>query len=225
MAAIYKITNTVNNKSYIGKTTKSLKERIINHFYSSKYNSECYIHRAIRKYGKANFKIEIIEEVNNINLIDEKEIYWISYYNTLKEGYNMTSGGEGGKILCAKSRNKQKEKRKLQIFSEETKQKIRQSRLGKLASNATKQKLSETHLGEKNGFYGKQHKNESKEKNRVAHSGTNNSCYGKIWINNTIINKLIYPEMFSSLEKDGFVLGRLTSWNNHSPDTNSSVNS
>lgn len=53
------------------------------------------IHRAIRKYGKHNFKIEIIEEVN-IKQLDKREQYWIDYYQSYTKGYNATLGGKIG---------------------------------------------------------------------------------------------------------------------------------
>lgn len=94
---IYKITNIVNNKSYIGQTIQSVKERFYQHC-SNKCSREVAnmaIHRAIKKYGKKNFIIEVIEEVEKENLND-REIYWISYYNTYNDGYNSTKGGQIG---------------------------------------------------------------------------------------------------------------------------------
>lgn len=96
MAYIYKITNKINNKIYIGKTERSIEERWKEHCSHIKVYPNIPLYRAISKYGKDNFSIEIIEECDNIS-IDEREIYWINYYNTyLGEGYNCTGGGEGG---------------------------------------------------------------------------------------------------------------------------------
>lgn len=102
MGYIYKITNKINNCSYIGQTRISIEERFKHHYWSSINHhgeaKDCEInfplHQAIRKYGIENFKVECIEECSN-DLLNEKEIYWIKYYNTYNEGYNASLGGEG----------------------------------------------------------------------------------------------------------------------------------
>ena len=100
MGYIYLITNKINNKKYVGKTTKSIKERWEEHLKDSK-KEKCEIrplYRAIRKYGIENFTIEEIEKCNIISL-SEKEQYWIKYYNTYEDGYNATLGGDGSILL------------------------------------------------------------------------------------------------------------------------------
>ena len=93
MGYIYKITNLINGKVYIGQTRRTIEIRWRDHVYDSK-RSEYPIHRAIRKYGVDNFKIEMLEECENDKL-DEKEIYWIKEYDSTNsdKGYNATSGG------------------------------------------------------------------------------------------------------------------------------------
>lgn len=86
---IYRITNTVNSKFYIGKTDKTIQERFQRHCYNHKIQNT-YLYNAMRKYGKDKFTIEILEETFNGN---EREIYWIQELNP---HYNMTSGGDGG---------------------------------------------------------------------------------------------------------------------------------
>ena len=94
---IYKITNTVNGKSYIGQTIQNVKERFYQHCATkcSKAVSNMAIHRAIKKYGKSNFTVEVIEEIDFANLND-RERYWIKYYNSYNNGYNSTKGGQDG---------------------------------------------------------------------------------------------------------------------------------
>lgn len=99
MGYIYLITNKINNKKYVGKTTQSIEKRWQEHISDSK-REKCEIrplYRAIRKYGIENFTIKEIEKCNTDNL-SEKEKYWIQYYNTYEDGYNATLGGDG-KIL------------------------------------------------------------------------------------------------------------------------------
>ena len=94
---IYKITNIINGKSYIGQTIQNVKERFYQHCATkcSKAVSNMAIHRAIKKYGKSNFTVEVIEEIDSANLND-RERYWIKYYNSYNNGYNSTKGGQDG---------------------------------------------------------------------------------------------------------------------------------
>lgn len=89
MGVIYKATNKINGHSYIGQTT-NFQRRKMEHL-SCKCAS--VFAKALKKYGKENFIWEILEECNN-NELDEREIYWISYYNTYYNGYNSTQGGQ-----------------------------------------------------------------------------------------------------------------------------------
>ena len=99
MGYIYKITNTKNNKIYIGKTTTCIQDRFSKHIYESKNaNVKGYsfiLHKAFRKYGIDNFIIEEVEEIDN-SMLNDREIYWINAYSSMiPNGYNMTFGGEG----------------------------------------------------------------------------------------------------------------------------------
>lgn len=99
MGVIYKITNTINNKIYIGQTVITEPKRWQQHIWYAKNdpNKDCVILcNAIRKYGAESFKREIIETVDN-NLLNKQEQYWINYYNSCDKeiGYNISLGGEG----------------------------------------------------------------------------------------------------------------------------------
>ena len=98
MGYIYKITNKQNNKIYIGQTRINVNNRWRTHCaVSYNKNNEEYnfaFHRAIRKYGPSNFLVETIEECSDNNLND-REKYWIAYYNSYKDGYNESLGGDG----------------------------------------------------------------------------------------------------------------------------------
>lgn len=96
MAYIYKITNDINGKGYIGKTHLSVEKRWTEHRKDAKKeNKECRpLYKAIRKYGEENFSVVLLEEVNILEAV-EREKYWIDYYNTFKVGYNATQGGDG----------------------------------------------------------------------------------------------------------------------------------
>lgn len=96
MPYIYKITNVINQKIYIGKTTKSVTQRWNEHCRdcNKRRNEKRPLYSAMRKYGIVNFKIETIEECNKETL-SEREKYWIRYYNSFSKGYNATKGGDG----------------------------------------------------------------------------------------------------------------------------------
>ena len=94
MGYIYKIENQINHKVYIGQTIKSLNKRFSQHKnnYTKPYFSQIHLYRAFKKYGIENFSFEKIERVNDEDL-DEREKYWIAYYNSYENGYNSTLGG------------------------------------------------------------------------------------------------------------------------------------
>lgn len=98
---IYKITNKTNGKVYIGQTIKIVNLRFRQHINDSKRNdfrSNYPLYKAIRKYGSDNFYVETIEELQNFiqKEIDERETYWIKYYNSTNSiyGYNQMLGGK-----------------------------------------------------------------------------------------------------------------------------------
>jgi hypothetical protein len=88
---IYLATNNINGKRYIGQTIRPLSERWKDH---CRVKDKNYFHNAIRKYGKENFTLEIIDTANSTKELDNKEIYWINKLNTLfPHGYNLKQGG------------------------------------------------------------------------------------------------------------------------------------
>lgn len=95
LGKIYLITNSVNNKVYVGQTVQTLKKRFSGHCCYSRTDrsSNMYIKRAIHKYGRDKFTIQLLEECP-IELLNEREKYWISFYNSYKDGYNLTLGGQ-----------------------------------------------------------------------------------------------------------------------------------
>lgn len=95
---IYKIVNDFNNKIYIGQTSTSLEDRFARHCRdkgSSNQNKEA-IDNLIQTIGKEHFQIIEIEKVSIMEL-DEREMYWIKYYDSFYNGYNRTLGGQGGR--------------------------------------------------------------------------------------------------------------------------------
>lgn len=98
MGYIYKITNLINNKIYIGQTTRTIQDRWNQHISDSKRpDKQTYLYKAFNKYGIDNFKIEKIIEAPQEKL-DELEIFYIKQYNSYYDGYNMTLGGSSHRI-------------------------------------------------------------------------------------------------------------------------------
>lgn len=158
---IYKITNLINNKIYIGKNeTKN----------DSYYGSGLLIKRAIKKYGKENFNKEILEECSSKEELNEREKFWINELNSndILIGYNITTGGDGGltsskEHLSEKIKDKwkdnsyvdkQMESRKKREYrqkgeykhSDETKEKLRNSHTGKVATEEHKENIRKANL-------------------------------------------------------------------------------
>lgn len=100
---IYKVINKINNKIYIGQTINTLEHRKNQHFREvrSEKRKNTYFHNAIIKYGENNFIFEVIDETNDIVELNNKEVFWINYYNSTDKniGYNLDSGGQN----CFKS--------------------------------------------------------------------------------------------------------------------------
>lgn len=93
---IYKATNIINNKVYIGQTRKTLEERKLQHIKKShRSKDDCRFHKALREYGEENFIFEIIEDDISTQLkLNEREIFWINFYDSYNVGYNSTLGGD-----------------------------------------------------------------------------------------------------------------------------------
>lgn len=134
---IYAHKNKINNKYYIGQTHQKLEQRWKN---GEGYKNCSKFYAAIKKYGWNNFEHIILE--NNLTefQVDEREKYWIQYYDSINNGYNLVSGGNKNKI-----------------FSQDSREKMRQAKLGK-------------YNGQNNPMYGKHHSEETKEKIRQANS-------------------------------------------------------
>jgi group I intron endonuclease len=87
---VYKTTNLINGKFYIGKDAKNKKSYL---------GSGSILNQAIKKYGKENFIKETLEVCNNLEHLADREIYWIEKLNAVELGYNLTNGGTGGDTI------------------------------------------------------------------------------------------------------------------------------
>ena len=136
---IYKITNDINGKIYIGQTIKTVKERFSRHI-GDCIRLDTHLARAMRKYGPKHFHVETIDTAENQDELNKKEQYWIRYYNSMKEGYNETDAiyKSGGNTYQSKN------KEEMEIIKE----KIRQTKLGGKNPMAKKIKAINIETGE-----------------------------------------------------------------------------
>jgi len=167
---IYKTTNLINGKIYIGQDSKN------NYRY---LGSGKLLKLAFEKYGKENFKKEILEYCSTKEELDEKEKYWINLLKSTDSnvGYNITFGGQTGWMIGMKH----SEETKL-IYSLKRKGLLvgdKNGMYGKQHSYESKMKMSRPKFGQENGMYGKQHTEETKKKMSEKLSGENNPFYNK----------------------------------------------
>ena len=177
MGYVYKITNTINGKAYIGISVHEPTQGRIKEHLAGRGNR--IIARAVKKYGKDAFTYEILEANVFDELLPDLEVAYIANYNTISpNGYNLTSGGDKHKRLSAETRLKISEKQKGRPrtlseagrrkiselakartgdknpcfgrkLSEGHRRKLQDSRKGKPLTESHRRKLSEAHKGKK----------------------------------------------------------------------------
>jgi group I intron endonuclease len=105
---VYLITNLVNGKRYVGCTRVSIRHRWAQHLsLAKKSNPPLALHRAIRKYGASNFKIECLETASTVEEMLKFEVAQIASHScTVPNGYNLTNGGEGVDFSVPEARDK-----------------------------------------------------------------------------------------------------------------------
>ena len=117
---VYCIENVLNGKRYIGITTRTIKERFAEHC-----KAESYIGKAIRKYGVENFKLYELAVANSREELCNLEVYCIEKYNTFKNGYNQTIGGDGVvKDIYIKVSLNEKQKQFVEFVNKENEKEI-----------------------------------------------------------------------------------------------------
>jgi len=229
---IYKATNKINGKCYIGQTTRNIDIRTKEHIYESLIRRHrSIIHDAIRKYGSDNFEWEVLCECDTRKELNEMEFHYIKQYDTYKNGYNSTYGGEGISGFKVSDRTKEKLSRsakkawddknskyhtkeykenlskrmKGRIFTEEHKRKMRENHNGgvKHHTEETKRMISEGQIGEKNQFWGRHHTEETKEIIRQKVSGSNHVNSKKYIITDPNGNEFIIDGIRSFCKKIG----------------------
>ena len=143
MGSIYKITNTVNGKSYIGKTIHDAVKRRIRRHLGGYTRGSLIVKQAVEKYGKDAFTYEILHDGIISEFLDSYEIEAIAKHKTIAPyGYNLTAGGDGGshsEETCKKIAESKKGKPLLP----EHRRNVSKALKGRIFSDEHKQKLSE----------------------------------------------------------------------------------
>jgi group I intron endonuclease len=208
---VYIITNLINGKQYVGKSSKRIEET------KRYFGSGKYIKLAIEKYGKENFRKDVlIESIDTIDDLNRLEIWAIEFNKTqIPNGYNITEGGDGHGPLSEEQKEKlrgkgnpmygkkhsEESKKKMsksskkyngmtgKKHSEEAKRKIGEAHKGREVSEETREKLSKSLTGRKGTFKGRKHSKEAREKMRQKKLGTKLSEEHKKNISNGLTKK------------------------------------
>ncbi|MEN6290516.1 MAG: NUMOD3 domain-containing DNA-binding protein [Methanobacterium sp.] len=179
--------DTRNDKKYIGKHNGNKK---------GYWSSGLIPNRIAKKYGKNIFDRVIIEDnIETVELLNSKEMYYIELYDTFNDGYNSTIGGEGGghwiytktedEILDIK--RKKSEKLKNRIFSDETRKKMSESAKNKILTDEHKKNISEA-VKKRGGF---PHTEKTKEKLSKIMSGRKNPEHSKFMRENNPKSQMV----------------------------------
>ena len=150
MGCIYKYTNRINNKAYIGYTKRDAEERKKEHLQGA---GSKVIKDAIKKYGEDTFIFEVIEDgiIPIPEFLHEREKYWIAKFNTFHNGYNLNKGGYGNLGFSHSTETREKISRSLKgrpshnkgkPHSPETRRKIGDAQLGKTMPKESRKKMS-----------------------------------------------------------------------------------
>ncbi len=177
---IYKITNVVNWKGYVGQTTTGLGQRVASYRYEARSTKEKkhLIADAIAKYGLEHFIFQIIEVCKSISDLDDRERFWIAACGTRSpRGYNLTPGGSGHKSITPETRLKMSLARKGKPgrpLTDEHKKKMLQGRRNSTLtgwSDERRRQYSVRFSGSNSTFFGKKHSDVTKEKIRKGKLG------------------------------------------------------
>ena len=212
---IYMTTNLVNGKRYIGRKYSPT-------FLGTKYlGSGKHLKNAIKKYGKENFTVKMIDSCNSSEELYLKEEYWISQYNAVKseEFYNHSPGGREDGFLVGEeniihhlsdvSREKLIESRRGRKDSLETREKKAKALLGIKRSPETRKKMSISQSGERNPSYGKKSYPETCRKLSQLRTGSGNPIYNKICVNDGLRDKFVSKEDVDKYLIGGWTLGTI----------------
>lgn len=218
---IYLTTNLVNGKKYIGQHKSKV-------FDSNYLGSGNLITQAIKKYGKKNFTVEVLEWCVSLDELNSREYHYTKSFNAVSspQYYNLVEGGNSGEVSDETRRRMSLSHPKK--YPKEFGEKISKSLRGYKKSEEAKRKQSLNHKdvsGSNNPMYGKTHTDKVRQRLREANTGKKlskevrnkmslskkgipSNVTGKIWVTDGITSKLINPELLEDFVKLGYRRGR-----------------
>lgn len=213
---IYKITNILNGKVYIGQTTRTFEKRKQEHIDNAfKFNIDTHIYRAMRKYGLENFVFEKVCEAESIEDLNYLETFYIIQYDSVRNGYNMSYGGNNNVMFCEKTAKKHDDIMRSEDVRKRISSSMKQYRKEHPWTDEQKQKFAKSKYGNKN-FAGHkltpEHKealNKSRYKgvycidengNMIAEFNSVKSA-AKWWYDRDFPNKKDYRDLCNTIKK------------------------
>ena len=152
MYFVYITRNKINNKMYVGITNGNDKDYL---------GSGIRLKNAVKKYGKENFENSILEECESVELLEQRERFWISFFDSVNKGYNISTGGSYRKYIDTS------------LLSESINEFWKDNDIAKL-------KMSKTIFGKKRKDADNYKRIEFvSEKQSIAKSGDKNPMFGK----------------------------------------------
>ena len=226
---IYETTNLINGKKYIGKRTSPK-------FIKNYFGSGALITRAIKKYGKINFSVKMIECVNGDgDDLNKREQYWIAYYNAVNDDnfYNLSKGGDGTPGYKVPENVKEKISLSVKnhinnLSNEEKERRSKKQSMAQLGSKRSKKAKENMKLAQNRPEVKKKRSeslkkvkrtDEWKQKIGKSHKGKiiteetrikiSNTIKGSKWMNNGIVSLQVKPYEISDYILQGYVFGRM----------------
>ena len=218
---IYKITNKINGKIYIGQTIYTIEHRISGHLHSK---DSTRFHNALRKYGIENFSIEVIDNAFTQEELNEKEIFWIKEYDSMNPnvGYNSTPGGDANPMNSKEIKDAHDKKMRTEEVRNKISKSLKEYRINNEFSEEHRKNISNSMLGNKN-FFGHKRSQESIDKtSRALQKGV--YCVDKLgnkvnefdsiksaceWLNSINCTNYTYKQLHKKIRKscvsDSFV--------------------
>lgn len=198
LCLIYVITNDINDKVYVGQTWRGLNIRFTEH--SCRSSTCMHLHNAIVKYGKESFRIKLLTVAHTQQIADYWEDFFILKYDSIQNGYNIKTGGMGG-------RHNEETKQKISVSNIGLKRtpehKLRQSLrlIGKPLNKVHRKRISATKkmqyaVPENNPMFGLHHNDDAKRKmSEVKKDMYNGSGNPNAKLNDELVNQIRYKQI------------------------------
>lgn len=147
---IYRITNILNGKVYIGQTIHTLAHRKSRHLEAMRNGADRHLYRAMRKYGIENFIFEEIDHADTLEDLNYLESYYITLYDSVRTGYNMGYGGDNNVMFSDEVKSKHDEKMRSDLVRSKISKSMKAYREKHPFTDEHRAKLSAKAMGNRN---------------------------------------------------------------------------